>query len=54
VKAEEKVIKETRDVLFNMKNCSFGLFYHLNYKIMKLQRFGSFILLPSSGKKGEI
>jgi hypothetical protein len=25
--------------------------YRLNYKIMQLQRFGSWILLPSSGKK---
>jgi hypothetical protein len=27
--------------------------HRLNYKIIKLQRFGSWILLPSSGKKGE-
>jgi hypothetical protein len=26
--------------------------HRLNYKIIKLQRFGSWILLPSSGKKG--
>jgi hypothetical protein len=26
--------------------------HRLNYKIVKLQRFGSWILLPSSGKKG--
>jgi hypothetical protein len=26
--------------------------HSLNYKIIKVQRFGSWILLPSSGKKG--
>jgi hypothetical protein len=27
--------------------------HRLNYKIIKLQRFGSCILLPSSGKRGK-
>jgi hypothetical protein len=40
------IAHDTQLVLF------FGIIHRLNYKIIKLQRFGSWILLPSSGKKG--
>jgi hypothetical protein len=33
------------------KTVLLGFVHRLNYKIIKLQRFGSWILLPSSGKK---
>jgi hypothetical protein len=34
------------------KNVLFDFVHSLNYKIIKLQRFGSWILPPSSGNKG--
>jgi hypothetical protein len=33
------------------KNVLLDFVHHLNYKIIKVQRFGSWIVLPSSGKK---
>jgi hypothetical protein len=40
-------------VRYRCKIVLFNFVHRLNYNIIKLQRFGSWILLPSSGKKGE-